>query len=163
MTLERLLDIMLTQDCTVIGSGRMDQGNSLLTGTDELITLARVPDVSQRGHALVRRMAAMNDSDLIGALNTILDRALMGEADYVALYNSMLDSSLFAWAMGADRIAELVSLARVNDEIGILTILGDVTGKGVRTSRSSRSSILPSRRRPWGSERAWRASPTSKW
>ena len=99
MTLERLLDIMLTQDCTVIGSGRMDQGNSLLTGTDELITLARVPDVSQRGHALVRRMAAMNDSDLIGALNTILDRALMGEADYVALYNSMLDSSLFAWAM----------------------------------------------------------------
>ncbi len=119
-------------DRNIIGPGSMDQGDSRLTLSDEVTTLARVSDVRQRGHALARRLAAMNDSDLMGALKMILDKALIGETDYVVLYNCLLDSSLFAGALGVERIAELVTLARKNDELDVLTLLVDFTKEGAR-------------------------------
>ena len=85
MTLGRVSDIMPIYDRNIIGPGSMDQGDSRLTLSDEVTTLARVYDVRQRGHALARRLATMNDSDLMGALKMILDKALIGETDYVVL------------------------------------------------------------------------------
>ncbi len=103
----------------------MDQGSSSLTAPDEVATLARIPDVRQRGHALVRRLADMSDEEVIDALRTILDKALIGHVDSVVLYNSLLDSRLWIEAMGVERMSKLVALAHDNEEFDVLTLLVD--------------------------------------
>jgi hypothetical protein len=98
--------------------------------SDEMVTLARISEVRQRGHAVVRRLAAMNDTDALEALRTILDRALLGHSDFVELYNCLLDSRLFAGIMGVERMSGLVGLAEKNSEFDLLTLLVDFTGEG---------------------------------
>ncbi|MEW6347713.1 MAG: hypothetical protein AB1646_01510 [Thermodesulfobacteriota bacterium] len=108
----------------------MDQGSTSFSARDELATLARIPDVRQRGHALVCRLSDMSDEELVDALGTIVNGALVGHVDSVVLYNSLLDTHLWVQELGVERLSRLVALAHENLEFDVVTLLVDFAREG---------------------------------
>ncbi len=107
----------------------MESENNRANPGESVKTLARIPDVNQRGYALAERLRDMENIQALEVLKAILDKAVRGDEDSRRLYYGLLTGNLLE-VLGPRRMSELVELAQEEQVFELVPVLIDIPAEG---------------------------------
>lgn len=99
---------------------------SVLSAAGLQAALSGIRDVRQRAHALCRRLASLEDVDLLRSIKEIRSGALAGALGMRTLYLGLLFLDALNAEIGVRRMSELVEKAREQGDYAIIAILMDL-------------------------------------